>query len=179
MNDPEQYEPSSSTESVLMPPPALPQYFQRPAAAPQVYSTLEPSVQNLRSSLHKPLTGNQQQFVQKTLENVQKNPSQDDTHEFINQLADYPPTIPDSVTLHFLKSAGVDGSDPRVTRMISLAAQKHVSDIILDAMTSARMKGLGQTKKGTKDTKYTLTEELLDEILKEYGHQNTRPPYHT
>lgn len=41
------------------------------------------------------------------------------------------------------------------------------------------MKGLGQTKKGTKDTKYTLTEELLDEILKEYGHQNTRPPYHT
>lgn len=86
--------------------------------------------------MHKPLTGNQQQFVQKTLENVQKNPSQDDTHEFINQLADYPPTIPDSVTLHFLKSAGVDGSDPRVTRMISLAAQKHVSDIILDAMTS-------------------------------------------
>ena len=89
-----------------------------------------------RSTLHRPLTANQQQFVQKTKEKVEKNVNHDDTHEFINQLGDYPPTIPDSVTMHFLKSAGVEGTDPRVTRMISLAAQKHISDIILDAMTS-------------------------------------------
>ncbi|EFP00330.1 hypothetical protein GCK72_019298 [Caenorhabditis remanei] len=172
MNDPEQHE-GSSFDSAMMPPPALP---QRPSSS-QVYSS-EPSVQTIRSTLHRPLTANQQQFVQKTKEKVEKNVNHDDTHEFINQLGDYPPTIPDSVTMHFLKSAGVEGTDPRVTRMISLAAQKHISDIILDAMTSARMKGIGQTKKGTKETKFTLTEELLDEILKEYGHENTRPPYH-
>lgn len=83
-----------------------------------------------RSTLHRPLTANQQQFVQKTVENQ----GQDETREFINQLGEYPPTIPDSVTMHFLKSAGVEGTDPRVTRMIALAAQKHISDIVLDAM---------------------------------------------
>ncbi|CAI2353518.1 unnamed protein product [Caenorhabditis sp. 36 PRJEB53466] len=173
MNNQEREQQSSSSDNP-MPPPALPHQSRQP---PQhEYSSLEPSVQNIRNSLHRPLTANQQQFVQKTLEN--NNSGQDDTHEFIKQLGDYPPTIPDSVTMHFLKSAGVEGSDPRVTRMIALAAQKHVSDIVLDAMQNARMKGLGMTKKGTKETKFTLTEELLDEVLKEYGHSNSRPPYH-
>ncbi|CAL2044509.1 hypothetical protein CAEBREN_01719 [Caenorhabditis brenneri] len=172
IND-QDHQEGSSNDNVSMPPPALP---HRPTSS-SVYSSMEPSVQNIRATLHRPLTAGQQQYVQKTIENAEK--SQDATTEFINQLGDYPPTIPDSVTMHFLKSAGVEGTDPRVTRMVSLAAQKHISDIILDAMTSARMKGLGQTKKGTKDTKFTLTEELLDEILKEYGHENSRPPYHT
>ncbi|PIC23132.1 hypothetical protein B9Z55_016934 [Caenorhabditis nigoni] len=169
----DQQEGTSTSDSAAMPPPALP---QRPPS--HAYSSLEPSVQTIRSTLHRPLSASQQQFVAKTVESVEKDMNQDETREFINQLGEYPPTIPDSVTMHFLKSAGVEGTDPRVIRLIALAAQKHVSDIVLDAMTSARMKGLGQLKKGTKDAKYTLTEELLDEILKEYGHDNTRPPYH-
>lgn len=39
------------------------------------------------------------------------------------------------------------------------------------------MKGLGQTKKGTKDTKFTLTNELLEPVLKEYGINLSKPPY--
>ncbi|CAB3397132.1 unnamed protein product [Caenorhabditis bovis] len=140
--------------------------------------TPEPSVQTIRSTLHRPLSAVQQQFVQQQMEKP-KNEHQDEVRDFIRQLADYPPTIPDSVTLHFLKSSGVEGTDPRVARLIALAAQKQVSDIILDAMQNARMKGLGQTKKGTKETKFTLTEELLDGVLSEYGIRNTRPPYHT
>uniref|UniRef100_A0A8R1HQM7 Transcription initiation factor TFIID subunit 10 n=1 Tax=Caenorhabditis japonica TaxID=281687 RepID=A0A8R1HQM7_CAEJA len=174
MNNPDQS--AHSLDSTLMPPPAMP---QRSTAAQQqhVYSSLEPSVQNIRTTLHRPLSANQKQFLEKTVQKNEQN--QDETTEFIKQLGEYPPTIPDSVTMHFLKSSGVEGTDPRVTRMVALAAQKHISDIVLDCMQNARMKGLGMTKKGTKDTKYTLTEELLDEVLKEYGHHNTRPPYHT
>ncbi|CAD6189542.1 unnamed protein product [Caenorhabditis auriculariae] len=141
-----------------------------------VFHNPEPSVQHVRTALHRPLTAVQQQFIQS-----QRGPQpteQDNLRNFINHLGEYAPTIPDSVTVHFLKSAGVDSTDPRVTRLIALAAQKHVSDIVLDAMTIARMKGLGQTKKGTKETKFTLTEELLDTVLAEYGLSNPRPPYH-
>ncbi|CAI5452598.1 unnamed protein product [Caenorhabditis angaria] len=144
----------------------------------QYYNPSEPSIQNLRSSIHRPLTTNQQQFVQQAIERPQQqNP--DDTKEFVRQLGEYQPTIPDSVSMHFLKSCGIDGTDARVSRLIALSAQKQISDIILDAMQNARMKGLGQTKKGTKETKFTLTEELLDSVLVEYGIKNTRPPYHT
>ncbi len=67
--------------------------------------------------------------------------------------------------------------DPRIVRLISLAAQKFTSDVMLDAMQQARMKGLGQIKKGTKDTRYTLTMELLEPVLAEYGINVAKPPY--
>lgn len=41
----------------------------------------------------------------------------------------------------------------------------------------ARMKGLGQMKKGTKETKFALTSELLESVLAEYGIKIRRPPY--
>lgn len=97
--------------------------------------------------------------------------------EFLNNLEQYAPTIPDAVTLHYLHKAGFDSIDPRITRLISLSAQKFVSDIVLDAMQHAKMKGMGQTKKGTKEVKYTLTMELLEPVLSEYGVNVKKPPY--
>ncbi|VDK74408.1 unnamed protein product [Litomosoides sigmodontis] len=93
--------------------------------------------------------------------------------DFVNDLDNYVPTIPDAVTIHYMKKSGVDCADSRVIRLFSLAAQKFTSDIILDAMQQARMKGLGQTKKGTKETRYTLTSELLEPVLAEYGIEET------
>lgn len=52
----------------------------------------------------------------------------------MNDLDNYVPTIPDAVTIHYMKKSGVDCADSRVIRLFSLAAQKFTSDIILDAM---------------------------------------------
>ncbi|VDD89568.1 unnamed protein product [Enterobius vermicularis] len=97
--------------------------------------------------------------------------------DFISDLEEYAPTIPDAVTLHYMRKSGVNTTDPRIVRLFSLATQKFISDIVLDAMQQARMKGLGQTKKGTKETRYTLTSELLEPVLAEYGIEIKKPPY--
>ncbi|XP_068697823.1 transcription initiation factor TFIID subunit 10-like [Montipora capricornis] len=98
--------------------------------------------------------------------------------EFLTQLEDYTPTIPDAVTAYYLNRSGFDSSDPRVVRMISLAAQKFVSDIANDALQHCKMRGSGQSsRKSGKDKRYTLTMEDLTPALSEYGITVRKPPY--
>ncbi|KAF7632563.1 hypothetical protein Mgra_00008010 [Meloidogyne graminicola] len=78
-----------------------------------------------------------------------------------------------------MRKNGISSPDPRVVRLFSLATQKFISDICLDAMQQARIKGLGQVNKGTRTAKYCLTNELLLPVLEEYGIKLDKPPYYT
>ncbi|XP_072536991.1 transcription initiation factor TFIID subunit 10 [Salminus brasiliensis] len=101
--------------------------------------------------------------------------------DFLMQLEDYTPTIPDAVTGYYLNRAGFEASDPRIIRLISLAAQKFISDIANDALQHCKMKGTasGSSRNKTKDKKYTLTMEDLTPALTEYGINVKKPYYFT
>ncbi|XP_014255474.1 transcription initiation factor TFIID subunit 10-like isoform X2 [Cimex lectularius] len=98
--------------------------------------------------------------------------------EFLPALEDYTPTIPDSVTGAFLNSAGFASSDPRVVRLISLAAQKFISDVSNDALQHCKVRTSNQSSKSkTKDRTYTLTMDDLTPALAEHGINIRKPPY--
>lgn len=92
-----------------------------------------------------------------------------------------PNTIPDAVTGYYLNRAGFEASDPRIIRLISLAAQKFISDIANDALQHCKMKGTasGSSRSKSKDRKYTLTMEDLTPALSEYGINVKKPHYFT
>ena len=100
--------------------------------------------------------------------------------DFLVQLEDYTPTIPDSVTAHYLATAGLETTDPRILRMVSLAAQKFVSDVASDALTNCKMRQASATttaKKG-KEKKYVMTTEDLSLALGDQGVNVRKPPYY-
>eukprot|EP00092_Neocalanus_flemingeri_P022096 GFUD01023967.1.p1 GENE.GFUD01023967.1~~GFUD01023967.1.p1 ORF type:complete len:162 (-),score=62.73 GFUD01023967.1:166-600(-) len=102
--------------------------------------------------------------------------------DFLVQLEDYTPTIPDSVTAHYLATAGLETTDPRILRLVSLAAQKFVSDVASDALTNCKMRQANATvtttKKGGKEKKYVMTTEDLSLALGEHGVNVRKPPYY-
>ncbi|XP_030383060.1 transcription initiation factor TFIID subunit 10b-like [Scaptodrosophila lebanonensis] len=94
--------------------------------------------------------------------------------DFMLQLEDYTPLLPDAVTSHYLNMGGFQADDKRLVRLISIAAQKYMSDIIDDALQHSKARTHMQnvnTPGGSKakDRKFTLTMEDLQPALADYG----------
>ena len=91
--------------------------------------------------------------------------------------------IPDTVTSHYLASSGLETSDPRIVKLVSLAAQKFVSDVAADALNHCKMRQqrsinmVHSTLPKRKD-KYVMTTEDLSQALGEQGVSVKKPPYY-
>lgn len=74
--------------------------------------------------------------------------------------------------------AGFEPNDPRLVRLVSVAAQKFISDIANDALQHCKMRGQALKKQG-KEKKLTLTMEDLQLALQDYGISVKKPQYFT
>ena len=85
------------------------------------------------------------------------------------------------MTSHYLASAGLETADPRIVKLVSLAAQKFVSDVAADALTHCKMRQSQQNslnKKGGKEKKFVMTQDDLSSALGEQGVSVKKPPYY-
>ncbi|PFH46880.1 hypothetical protein AMATHDRAFT_153560 [Amanita thiersii Skay4041] len=109
--------------------------------------------------------------------------------EFLLMLDDYEPLIPNEVTDYFLQRVGFECEDARLKRLLSLAAQKFVSDIAADAYQHARIRTnasggrtrtqpLGGSSSIKDKTRTTLTMDDLSAALAEYGISARKPEFY-
>eukprot|EP01018_Ginkgo_biloba_P002627 Gb_22946 [translate_table: standard] len=111
-------------------------------------------------------------------------PKQDDDAallEFLSSLMDYTPTIPDELAEHYLGRSGFQCPDIRITRLVSIAAQKFIAEIASDAFQLCKARQSAVTKekrdKQAKDKRLVLTSEDLSMALREYGVNMKRQEY--
>lgn len=64
--------------------------------------------------------------------------------DLLQHLEDYTPTVPDALAENYLHSAGFDAVDPRIVRIVSVTAQKFISDIANDALQHCKTRSNSQ-----------------------------------
>ena len=90
--------------------------------------------------------------------------------DLLEKVENYTTAIPDSVTESVLSSAGLQSADPQVekaihtfqyiaqvTRMVSLVAQKFLSDVAYEALQHCKMRGGGKEMKKVNQFTLSLT----------------------
>jgi len=100
--------------------------------------------------------------------------------DLLEKVENYTTAIPDSVTESVLSSAGLQSTDPQVTRMVSLVAQKFLSDVAYEALQHCKMRGGGKEMKKVsgRDRKFALTSEDLLVALTDQGIRVKKPPFY-
>ncbi|EIW67043.1 hypothetical protein TREMEDRAFT_19213, partial [Tremella mesenterica DSM 1558] len=103
--------------------------------------------------------------------------------EFLVMLDKYKPLIPEEVTEYYLQKAGFECTDPRLKRLLSLSAQKFVSDLARDALHFAKLRvngtavGRGRPASGVDKNRIVLTMDDLSQALGEHGVDLKKPDY--
>uniref|UniRef100_A0A1I7Z5R7 Transcription initiation factor TFIID subunit 10 n=1 Tax=Steinernema glaseri TaxID=37863 RepID=A0A1I7Z5R7_9BILA len=94
---------------------------------------------------------------------------------YIEDIAHYEPTLPDAVTQYYANSCGIDleDLDPRVVRLIAVAAQKFIADIVSDSMLRVQINMNKKRRKrflheGSLNVHSCLENETLKKVLEEY-----------
>ncbi|KAG4106433.1 transcription initiation factor IID, TAF10 subunit [Neocallimastix lanati (nom. inval.)] len=100
--------------------------------------------------------------------------------EFLLQLDDYTPIIPDVVTDYYLARAGFESDNVKLKRLLSLAAQKFIADIATDAFQHCKIRQQNSAlkAKGGKDKRTVLVMDDLSTALQSYGINLKKPDYY-
>ena len=92
--------------------------------------------------------------------------------------------IPDALTNHYLKIGGIREPDIRATRLVSLAAQRFISQVSADAREPARsnvwrckQRISGRGGLDPRDRRVVLTIDDLHAALNDYGLDLRKPEY--
>ncbi|WRT69253.1 uncharacterized protein IL334_006237 [Kwoniella shivajii] len=105
--------------------------------------------------------------------------------EFLNLLDGYKPLIPEEITEYYLQRSGFECSDPRLKRLLSLSAQKFISDLSRDAYHFAKLRingaaaGRGRPNPSVDRNRVVLTMEDLSLALGDHGVNIKKPDYST
>ncbi|KAM0678700.1 Transcription initiation factor TFIID subunit 10 [Binucleata daphniae] len=95
-------------------------------------------------------------------------------------LDDYIPLIPETVIDHFSEKAGIEYIDKDVKKLVSLLAQKFITDVSISSFQwhKVHQKGIQKDKKFAKEKKITFTLNDLQMALEEKGIDVNRPFYY-
>ncbi|TYZ64060.1 hypothetical protein PybrP1_004998 [[Pythium] brassicae (nom. inval.)] len=117
--------------------------------------------------------------------------------EFLDVLTSYAPTLPEELVEFHLQQAGFATSDPRIVRLVALAAHKFLLDVAHDALQFQRIRSAAASGGsassastaaatsllsasgggGASGSRVVLTMEDLAASLKEYGVNLCKPEY--
>ncbi|KAJ2349772.1 hypothetical protein GGF43_004368 [Coemansia sp. RSA 2618] len=99
--------------------------------------------------------------------------------EFLVQMDNYAPIIPEALTDYYLAQAGFECNDVRIKRLLALATQKFISDVATDAFQYNRIRQQASKEKKyhSKDRKTVLNMDDLTAALAEYGVNIKKPEY--
>uniref|UniRef100_K3W652 Transcription initiation factor TFIID subunit 10 n=1 Tax=Globisporangium ultimum (strain ATCC 200006 / CBS 805.95 / DAOM BR144) TaxID=431595 RepID=K3W652_GLOUD len=123
-------------------------------------------------------------------------------NDFLEVLANYAPTVPEEVVEYYLQQSGFNTSDPRLVRMVALAAHKFLLDVSHDALQYQRIRAQSSSSSASSaatatgasatsaaalmaanggansaSNRVVLTMEDLAASLKEYGVSICKPEY--
>jgi len=100
--------------------------------------------------------------------------------DILDKVENYSPVLPDAVTENILREAGFNNQDPQITRLVSLVAQKFMSDVAYEALQHCKMRGGGKEMKKVsgRDRKFALTSEDLLVALGDQGIAVKKPPFY-
>merc|ERR1712096_568659 len=108
--------------------------------------------------------GNGEDHVVPSPTNVQENEFDESRLlTLLQQLETQTPSIPDKVLEEIMSSKGMRTDDVRITRLVALAGQKFLSDILDDVWRLNKLKGSAQNSRSTKNKDKKL--ELIIYIL--------------
>ena len=108
---------------------------------------------------------------------VETHPTEENIMKFMKNIENYETSVPKSMTMNVLKQSGMEVTDPKIVALVSVAAQKFISDIAFDALTHCKMRQANSLRKGIKDKKYSMNTEDLSVALKAKGISLKKPMY--